>query len=128
MGIDRGPWRRANSAPRTATGDERYARSGPWIHFSYYRFPFRGAVCARALPAADFEARLVLPSRRVFEAALAAALDVCFAGAFLCESALPAVFFDFAPVEVDRSVFDAFDAAALPVTFRFVAIVTLWDR
>ena len=60
----------------------------------------------------------------MFEAAVAAALEVCFAGAFLCESALPAAFFDFAPVEVDRSIFDAFDAALLPVTFRFIAIVT----
>ena len=75
--------------------------------------------CANALPAADLEVLLVLPTRRVFEAAVAAGFDVCFLGAFLCESALPAADLDFDPVDLLFKVLEAADAAFLLVTFLF---------
>ncbi len=68
-----------------------------------------------ALPAADFEAALVRPSRNTPEAALAACGDVVLFGALVCERALPAALRDLAPVEPLVSVFDAFDAALPPV-------------
>ena len=88
-----------------------------------YYLPFRFGVCDNALPAADFEVLLVRPSRRVWEAALAAFLPVCLAGAFRCDIALPAADFEALPVDVLVSVFEALLAAGPLVTFRFLAIV-----
>lgn len=90
--------------------------------FGYFFFL---AVCAKALPAADFDALLVRPSSKTFEAAEAALADVCFAGAFRCDNALPPAVFDFEPVDLLRIVLDALLAAVLPVTFLFVAIIGL---
>jgi hypothetical protein len=71
--------------------------------------------CERALPAADLEVALVLPSRSVFDAAVAALLDVASLGELRCVSALPAADFDDLLVdELDR-VLEAFEAAALLV-------------
>lgn len=80
------------------------------------------ALCDRALPAADFDAALVRPSRRTFEAARAADAEVTFFGAFLCESALPAARLDVALADLLRRVFDAFEAALRLVTFDVLAI------
>ena len=74
------------------------------------------------LPAADFDALLVRPSLNVFDAALAAGLEVCFFGAFRWESALPAEAFDVFPVDLLRNVFDALLAAPFPVTFLLLII------
>jgi hypothetical protein len=71
--------------------------------------------CERALPAADLDAALVRPSRSVFDAAVAALLDVVSAGESRCVSALPAADLDALLVDSLDSVFEAFDAAALPV-------------
>jgi hypothetical protein len=60
------------------------------------------------------DAALVRPSRSVFDAALAALLDVVSAE-LRCVSALPAADFDALLVDSLDSVFEAFDAAALPV-------------
>jgi hypothetical protein len=72
--------------------------------------------CESALPAADFDALLVRPSLSVFDAAVAASLDVDFDGAFVCERALPAADFDFALVDLLERVSEALEAAVLPVT------------
>ena len=66
------------------------------------------------LPAADFEAFAVRPSRSTDDAFVAAAFDVFFA-VLLCESALPAELFDFGEVLLLLRVFDAFFAAFVPV-------------
>ena len=63
------------------------------------------------------------PSRKVFEAALAAFFDVTFLGAFVCDKALPAADFELFPVEDFFKVFDALLAAFFPVTLGF-AILT----
>jgi hypothetical protein len=73
--------------------------------------------CAKALPADDLDALLVRPSRRTFDAALAALSEVVFFGAFVCDSALPAADFDDLPVGVDFRVFEADFDALFPVTF-----------
>jgi hypothetical protein len=73
----------------------------------------------RALPAADFAALLVLPSRSTFEAAFADPPDVTSLGAFVCVSALPAALFTVLLVEV-RSAFDALFAALPPVVLAIV--------
>ena len=86
-------------------------------HSTYFFLPLD--FCARALPAADFDALLVRPSRRVLEAAEAAFELVCFFGALRWDNALPAADLDFLPVEPDRIVFDALLAALFPVTFLF---------
>ena len=57
--------------------------------------------CAKALPAADFEALLVRPSFNTDEAALAAFVEVVFLGALVWANALPAAVLDFAPVDFD---------------------------
>ena len=75
------------------------------------------------LPAADFDAFAVRPSRSVFDALVAAFLDVFFV-VLRCESALPAAVFDVVDVDLLRSVFDAFFAAFAPVFF--VAMVSPW--
>jgi len=81
--------------------------------------------CASALPAADFDVLLVLPSLRVFEAAVAAFLDVCFFGDLVCDKALPAAALDFLPVDLLVKVFDALLAAFSPVTFLFMTSTPL---
>ncbi len=75
-----------------------------------------------ALPAADFDALLVRPSRITAEAALAALGEVTRLGALVCDNALPAAVFDFEPVEGVRSVFDELRAAAGRVTFDFAIL------
>ena len=77
-----------------------------------------------ALAAADLEALLVRPSRSVFEAAVAALDEVCFAGAFLWDSALPAADFDFDPTDLPFNVFEALDAAFFPVTFLLAMFIS----
>ena len=84
--------------------------------YSHFLFDF---AWLKALPAADFDALLVLPSRRTADAAFAAFGDVTRFGALVCDSALPAAVFDFTPVEEERSVFDELRAAAGRVTFDF---------
>lgn len=71
------------------------------------------------LPAADFDALLVLPSRKTFDAALAALFEVTLLGAFVWDKALPAAVLDLRPVDLLLSVFDAFLAAFGLVTFDF---------
>jgi hypothetical protein len=78
---------------------------------------FAGAFWESALPAADLDEWFVRPSRRVFDAALAAPADVDLAGDFVWDNALPADFLDAFPVELLRRVFDAFEAAFELVTF-----------
>ena len=73
----------------------------------------------RALPAADFDALLVLPSRKTFDAALAAFFEVTLLGAFVWDKALPAAVLDLEPVDLLRSVFDALLAAFGLVTLDF---------
>jgi hypothetical protein len=73
--------------------------------------------CERALPAADFDAALVRPSRSVLDAALPALAEVDFPGALTWDSALPAAVFDAAPVDLLPKVFEAWDAALFPVVF-----------
>jgi len=77
--------------------------------------------CDKALAAADFESFDVRPSRRVFEAADAAALEVDFPGALLWARALPAADFEAFAVEGLESVLEALLAAVLDVT-SFLAI------
>ena len=48
-----------------------------------YFFFFLDGLCERALPAADFDFLLVLPSRRTLEATLAALFEVTFFGALV---------------------------------------------
>ena len=72
--------------------------------------------CDSALPAADFEALLVRPSRSVDDAFDAAFRDVSRSGVPVWESALPAAPLDLVEVEPLVSVFDAVVAAFLPVS------------
>jgi hypothetical protein len=89
----------------------------------YYFLPV--FFCANALPAADFDALLVLASLRVFEAAVAALEDVCFAGAFVWDNALAAAVLDFVAVALLVKVFEALLAAFLPVTLLFITFALL---
>ena len=59
----------------------------------YFTFLLDG-LCERVLPAADFDSFLILPSRRTFEAALAALFEVPFFGVLVSERALPEAVFD----------------------------------
>lgn len=79
-------------------------------------------VCDKALPAADFDVFDVRLSLSVFDAAVAARVDVCLGGAFLCESALPPAVFELAPVDLLVKVFDAALAAEFDVTLMFLII------
>ena len=89
-------------------------------------FPFRPfSLCDSVLPAAVFDALLVLPSRRVFEAAVAAPADVVFEGACRCDNALPEEDLVVLPVEPLRSVFNAAVPAFFPVTFFMIKPLTL---
>lgn len=74
------------------------------------------------LPAADFDAFDVRPSRSVFEAADADFLLVCRLGVPVWESALADEVLVLLPVLLLRSVFDALDAAFLPVVSLFRAM------
>jgi hypothetical protein len=71
--------------------------------------------CVSALPAADFDASEVRPSRNVLDAALAADEEVVFSGAFRCESALPAADLDPLPAAGRERVFEALVPANLEV-------------
>ncbi|MCX6177778.1 MAG: hypothetical protein NT163_00085 [Chlorobiales bacterium] len=75
------------------------------------------AFCESALPAADFDALLVLPSLSTFEAAVAAFALVCFFGDLVCDNALAAAALELVPVDLLVRVFDALVAAFDPVTF-----------
>lgn len=103
------------------SGTRRAAGSSWRVVFGY--LPRLLGVCANALPAADFEALLVRPSRSVFEAADAAVWLVCLAGALRCDRALPPAVFDASPVDLLESVLDALVAAGLLVTLRFLDMV-----
>ena len=76
---------------------------------------------ARAEPAADFEAKLVLPSRRTADAAVAALAEVTFGGK-TCESELPAALFEALPVEELERTTD--DLLATRELVTFVAMLT----
>lgn len=91
---------------------------------SYFFF----LVCANALPAADLDALLVLPSRSVFDAAEAAFLEVCRFGVPVCDRALPAAFLDVFPVDLEVRVFDALEAAFFPVVFLLTAMHEHWSK
>lgn len=80
--------------------------------------------CASALPAADFEAAPVLPSRSTFDASLATREDVCSLGEFFWVNALPAAAFDAVPVDLLNKTRDAALAALLPVAFEFMPIAS----
>ena len=84
--------------------------------FYYYFFGFV-AFYERALPAADLDDLLVLPSLSTFEAAVAALVLVCFAGDLVCDNALAAAILELAPVDLPDRVFDALVAAFVLVTF-----------
>lgn len=71
--------------------------------------------CAKADPAALFDAALVRPSRNTADAAVAAFAEVTLVGA-TCDSVLPALVLEFAPVELLCRTFDALLAALEPVT------------
>ena len=79
--------------------------------------------CDRAEPAALFDAALVRPSLRTFDALDAALRDVTFFGAPTCERALPAATFEFLPVEPFDKTSDALWAAFGPVTRLFMAFI-----
>lgn len=78
-------------------------------------------VCASAEPAADFDAALVLPSRRTAEAAVAAFAKVAFGGE-TCDRELPAALFEALPVDALERTADALRAT--PELVTFVAIIT----
>lgn len=71
--------------------------------------------CDRALPAADFDAAEVRPSRKTLEAALPAAREVDSLGLWACVKALAAAVFDALPVLEEFSTFAAAVAALEPV-------------
>jgi hypothetical protein len=96
----------------------RTSRTGPGYFFLV-------RACVSALPAADFEAFAVRPSRSTCDALVAAAAEVCFFGALACASALPAADFEFAPVDLLDSVFEALFAADFEVTSFFATGISL---
>lgn len=83
-----------------------------WRRAGYF-LPFP-CLCESALPATDFEALLVRPSRSVFEAADAALAEVVLLDP-VWESALPAADFEVLLVDLLARVFDALEDALLPV-------------
>lgn len=70
--------------------------------------------CANALAAAVFDSALVRPSRKTFDAAVAAIADVVF-WLPVCASALAAAVLEFLPVSLLCSTLDATVATALLV-------------
>lgn len=80
-------------------------------------------LCVSADPEAVFAVLLESGFRSTLEAAVAAELEVTFAGACLCERAEPAA--DFAALLVFGfcKTFDAADAARFPVVSLFRAII-----
>jgi hypothetical protein len=65
------------------------------VRSPFYFVFFVEGLCAKALPAADFDSLLVRPSNNTFDAAEAAFADVNFSGALVCDSALAAAVLDF---------------------------------
>ena len=117
--VRRTPCRRRSAGRRLrcAAGDRRISRS--WNSRSPRSSPYRPrrlGVCDSALAAADFDAALVRPSRRVADARVAAEADVTLGGAFLCESALAAALLAFGDALGLRITAEAFEAARLPVS------------
>jgi hypothetical protein len=92
-----------------------------YVHNYFFFFLLEGR-CDSALPAADFEALLVLLSLNTEEALLAAFCDVTFFGAFVCDKALPAAVLDLEPVDLFLSVDEARLAALGRVTFDFAIL------
>jgi hypothetical protein len=88
-------------------------------------FLLRDGLCESALPAADLDARLVLPSRRTFDAALAAVLEVDLPIVPNCDIALPAEVLEVGDVDLLRSVADAALAAFGPVVFLLAILLLL---
>jgi hypothetical protein len=76
--------------------------------------------CESALPAADFDAAEVRPSRSTWDAAVAARAEVRSLFVRLCVSALPAAMREFCPVLLDANTFAAARAALGPVDFDTV--------
>ena len=93
------------------------------VHFVGHRPAyFFDERCESVLAAAVLLAALDRLSRRTLDAALAAALEVCFFGAPVCDRALPAAVFEPLPVDALLSVCDAFEAAFEPVTLLLAII------
>jgi hypothetical protein len=72
------------------------------------------------LPATDFESALLRPSRKTFEAAVAAAAEVSFSGDDAWARALAEAVFEALPVLLDFRFAEAFDAISSLVTFLFI--------
>lgn len=79
----------------------------------------------RALPAADFDAAEVRPSRRTFDAAVAARAEVRSLLVRLCVRALPAAVRELFPVFFEASTFAAAAAALGPVDFVIFRVLEL---
>ena len=101
---------------RNAAGT-RLSRTLPCYARAYFFFLL--GVWARALPAADFAALEVLPSRNVADAALAAFGPVWRFGVPVWDKALPDAVLDLAPVLLLVIVLEALVAALVPVVFLF---------
>lgn len=78
--------------------------------------------CESALPAADFDAAEVRPSRNTCDAALAAARDVDSRGLWACVKALAAAVFDALPVLEEFNTFAAAVAALEPVVLFAMSV------
>lgn len=81
--------------------------------------------CESALPAADFDAAEVRPSRRTLDAALAAAREVDSRGLCACVKALAAAVFEALPVLDELSTFAAALAALGPVVLVVILLFFL---
>lgn len=90
-------------------------------------FFFEEFFCASALPAADFDAVDVRPSRSVLDAAVAAADEVELAGALRWDRALPAADLEALPVSGLDRVLEALLAAVLEVTTFLAMRPSFWD-
>jgi hypothetical protein len=97
----------------------RIGRTFLMIASDYFRPSFNGGLCDKVLPAADFDALDVRPSRSTALAADAAFADETFFGALVCDKALPLDVLVFALVEEDFRVDEAARAGPFPVTFDF---------
>jgi len=87
-----------------------------------YLFFLLDCLWERALPAADFDFLLVLPSRRTLDAALAALFEVTLFGALVWDRALPEAVFDLVPVFLLRRVLEALLAALGRVTLNLAIL------
>ena len=90
-------------------------------------FFFDDGFCDKALPAADLDFLFVRPSRRTFDAALAAFVDVTFC-VLRCDSALPAADFEALPTPPEVRVFEAFDAALPDVILPAILLSLLLGK